>query len=50
MTFGNGWLFGIVCGVLINALLIALVIIVEILIDKIKELGLFADEEEDDEE
>ena len=38
MTFGNGWLFGIVCGVLINALLIALVIIVEILIDKIKEL------------
>lgn len=38
MTFGNGWLFGIVCGFLINTLLIALVIIVEILIDKIKEL------------
>ena len=38
MTFGTGFLSGLICGVLGVGLLIAVAFVVELLIDKIREM------------
>lgn len=38
MTFGSGFVFGLACGVLGVGLLIAVAFVVELLIDKIREM------------